>query len=202
MPDSLLISALHILLEKKKHEINPDYLTRDATAMRKEIKKHAKKSDNDATAYTSYPKGQWKADYDKKGEKYETKPSKWTLKMQKLSGKNEGKAIRSLGMLQESLLIEATKEHIKYQELTESLGDSIMKSLKKKAELTNSPLGALTTVYRKGMAAWKTGHRPGVVQNQWAMGRVNSFLGGGKARKVDAAQWERVIQHRKSHKKS
>jgi hypothetical protein len=86
--------------------------------------------------------------------------------------------------------------------LNEALGKSVMKSLRKKAVLTNSPLGALTTVYRKGLAAWKTGHRPGVTQHQWAMGRVNSFLGGGKARKVDAAQWERVRQYRKRHKRT
>ena len=31
------------------------------------------------------------------------------------------------------------------------------------------------------MAAWKSGHRPGVSQQQWAFARVNSMLSGGKA---------------------
>ena len=31
------------------------------------------------------------------------------------------------------------------------------------------------------MAAWKTGHRPGASQQQWAFARVNSMLTGGKA---------------------
>ena len=31
------------------------------------------------------------------------------------------------------------------------------------------------------MVLWKTGHRPGVGQQQWAFARVNSMLTGGKA---------------------
>ena len=30
------------------------------------------------------------------------------------------------------------------------------------------------------MAAWKTGHRPGTTPQQWAMARVNSYIGKGK----------------------
>ena len=183
-----------LLDEAKKRRINPNYLTRDAKTMKSEIEKQAHKDDDDPTAYKSHPKGQWKADYDKSGKKYKTKPSKWTMKLRRASKEDEGHAIRSLGMLQEAIR--------EQESLNEALGKSIMKSLRNKAELTNSPLGALTTVYRKGLAAWKTGHRPGVSQHQWAMGRVNSFLGGGKARKVDAAQWKRVSLYRKTHKKS
>ena len=204
MKTNLLIEAAALALsEKKGSKINPNYLTRDAKKMRSEIQKHAKKRDDDPTAYTSHPKGQWKADYGPGGKKYKTKPSKWTMRLRNLSKKKEGRAIRSLGMLDESTasLLEATIEHERMESLTEALGASIMKALKNKAELTNAPLGAITTVYRKGLAAWKTGHRPGVSQHQWAMGRVNSFLGGGKARKVDAAQWERVVKYRKTHKK-
>jgi len=29
---------------------------------------------------------------------------------------------------------------------------------------------------RRGMAAWKSGHRPGAGQEQWGYARVNSFL--------------------------
>ena len=68
---------------------------------------------------------------------------------------------------------------------------------KNKAKKANAPQGALTTVYNKGLAAWKTGHRPGASQHAWAMARVNSFLAGGPARKVDAAQWKQVSKHRK-----
>ena len=54
------------------------------------------------------------------------------------------------------------------------------KTLKKKADDANMPLGALTAVYRKGLAAWLTGHRQGTPQHAWAMGRVNSFIRGGQ----------------------
>jgi len=199
-----ILEAIVQEAKKKRPKINRNYLTRDAEEMRSEIRKHAKKADDDATAYTSHPKGQWKADYGKGGERYKTKPSKWTLKLRKMEKRtDEGRAIRSLGMLDEydttslDLLAEAIVEQQEMMTMCEALGPGIMKSLRKKAELTNSPLGALTTVYRKGLAAWKTGHRPGASQHQWAMGRVNSFLGGGKARKVDAAQWERVKKFRK-----
>lgn len=75
------------------------------------------------------------------------------------------------------------------------------KSLKKKADSANMPIGALTAVYRKGLAAWLTGHRQGTPQHAWAMGRVNSFIRGGPARKVDKAEWKKVQKYRKKSKK-
>lgn len=48
--------------------------------------------------------------------------------------------------------------------------------LKKKAEKSGMPLGVLKKVYDRGMAAWKTGHRPGTTPQQWGMARVNSFV--------------------------
>lgn len=56
----------------------------------------------------------------------------------------------------------------------------IEKALKKKSEKTGVSMAALRTVMRRGMAAWKTGHRPGAGQEQWGYARVNSFLTGGK----------------------
>ena len=47
--------------------------------------------------------------------------------------------------------------------------------LVKKAEKTGMPYGILKKVYDRGMAAWKTGHRPGTTPQQWAFARVNSF---------------------------
>jgi hypothetical protein len=48
--------------------------------------------------------------------------------------------------------------------------------LKKKSDETGVPMALLRIVYRRGMAAWKSGHRPGAGQQQWAYARVNSFL--------------------------
>lgn len=72
-------------------------------------------------------------------------------------------------------------------------------ALKNKAKASGIPLGILRTVYNKGMAAWRTGHRPGVTQQQWAMARVNSFITGGKTtKKADKAQWEAAKRAKKS----
>ncbi len=84
------------------------------------------------------------------------------------------------------------------QMLSEKIGAKTREALKNKAEKSNAPLGALITVYKKGLGAfYSSGSRPGMTSHQWAMARVNSFLKGGKARQVDAAQWERVKKHRK-----
>ena len=48
--------------------------------------------------------------------------------------------------------------------------------LKKKAEKSGMPYSILKKVYDRGMAAWKSGHRPGASQQQWAFARVNSFV--------------------------
>jgi hypothetical protein len=34
----------------------------------------------------------------------------------------------------------------------------------------------LRKVYNRGVAAWKTGHRPGTTPSQWGHARVNAFI--------------------------
>ena len=51
-----------------------------------------------------------------------------------------------------------------------------IEGLVKKAEKSKMPYGILKKVYDRGMAAWKTGHRPGTTPQQWAFARVNSFI--------------------------
>jgi hypothetical protein len=52
----------------------------------------------------------------------------------------------------------------------------IEKGLEKKSEETGVPISLLRIVMRRGMAAWKSGHRPGAGQEQWGYARLNSFL--------------------------
>lgn len=56
-------------------------------------------------------------------------------------------------------------------------------SLKQKAEATGVPLSLIKKSYNRGMAAWRTGHRPGATQQQWGYARVHSFLLCGKTAK-------------------
>ncbi len=66
--------------------------------------------------------------------------------------------------------------------------EAVETGLKKKSEETGVPIGIIRAVFRRGMAAWKSGHRPGAGQEQWAYARVNSFLtkGAGTWGKADS----------------
>ena len=59
--------------------------------------------------------------------------------------------------------------------------DEKIAGLVKKSKQTGVPYSLLKKSYDRGMAAWKTGHRPGTTPQQWAFARVNSMLTGGKA---------------------
>ena len=49
-------------------------------------------------------------------------------------------------------------------------------SLKNKSIATGVPYSIIKKVYDKGLAAWRTGHRPGASQQAWGYARVHSFL--------------------------
>jgi len=54
------------------------------------------------------------------------------------------------------------------------------KSLEEKAKVTGVPLKYIKDSYNRGMAAWRTGHRPSATQQQWGYARTSSFLLKGK----------------------
>jgi hypothetical protein len=62
----------------------------------------------------------------------------------------------------------------------------IEKALKTKSEETGVPIGIIRIIMRRGMAAWKTGHRPGATEQQWGYARVNAFLTKGSGTWGDA----------------
>jgi hypothetical protein len=49
-------------------------------------------------------------------------------------------------------------------------------ALQNKAEKSGISVGTLRKVYNRGVAAWRTGHRPGTTPEQWGMARVNAFI--------------------------
>ena len=66
------------------------------------------------------------------------------------------------------------------------------KSLAKKADASGISVSILKQVYKRGVAAWRTGHRPGTTPEQWGHARVNSFITGGKTRTTaDADLWKK-----------
>jgi len=67
------------------------------------------------------------------------------------------------------------KNKMKFKEHAQMMEDATA-GLKKKAEKSGMPLSILRQVYNRGVAAWKTGHRPGTTPSQWGFARVNSFV--------------------------
>jgi nicotinic acid mononucleotide adenylyltransferase len=64
-------------------------------------------------------------------------------------------------------------------------------ALKTKSEKSGISLSILKKVFDRGVAAWRTGHRPGTTPQQWGYARVNSFITGGKTRTTgDADLWK------------
>ena len=70
------------------------------------------------------------------------------------------------------------------------LQESAEAALKNKAAKSGYSLSILRKVYKRGVAAWKVGHKPGTTPQQWGMARVNSFMTGGRTRvKGDPDLW-------------
>jgi len=53
-------------------------------------------------------------------------------------------------------------------------------SLQAYSQATGVPLGLVKQSYNRGMAAWRTGHRPGATAQQWGYARAASMLTCGK----------------------
>ncbi len=80
------------------------------------------------------------------------------------------------------LVQKVTKEKLQGEEFDEEfeITESAEAALRKKAAKSGVSYGILKKVYDRGMAAWRTGHRPGATQQQWAFARVNSYITKGK----------------------
>ena len=66
-------------------------------------------------------------------------------------------------------------------EIDESyIEESADKGLAAKSKDSGVSISTLRTVYKRGVAAWNSGHRPGTTPQQWGMARVNSYITKGK----------------------
>ena len=156
--------------------------------------KYAKKSDDDPASYKPAP-----------GDKEaKTKPSKHTKKFKDMFGErtNYEKAFLKkphmllkqngsvkldkrfkvnrkapdetiLSQMHDSSLLSQAESVIEQAEFI--LESNPKAALKKKAEKTGISYGILKKVFDRGVAAWRTGHRPGTNPTQWGLARVNSF---------------------------
>ena len=64
----------------------------------------------------------------------------------------------------------------KEETVAEGAADS---SLAAKAKKSGVSLSILKKVYKRGVAAWNSGHRPGTTPQQWGHARVNSYINKG-----------------------
>ena len=54
------------------------------------------------------------------------------------------------------------------------------RSFEEKAAATGVPVTYLKKSYNRGVAAWRTGHRPGATPQEWGHARLHSYLVCGK----------------------
>ena len=119
------------------------------------FKKHGKKSDDDASAYKPAP-----------GDKTaKTKPSKYTKAYNDMYGEANGAGE------------EGTKDLLKKYKKDTPMEKTIEEdSFADKSKKSGISVATLKKVYNRGVAAWKTGHRPGTTPSQWGHARVNAFI--------------------------
>lgn len=175
---------------QESDNLNKDYhvgLSKSTIAKRQaHFNRGAKMDDNNPDAYKPAP-----------GDaRSKTKPSVYTKRFHKLFTKE--------GTVKHDMRFKMYKPKVTIFESTESYLDDLVDliesvemifenpetGLKKKAEQTGISYGILKKVYDRGVAAWRTGHRPGTTPEQWGFARVNSFATGGRTRQTtDADLW-------------
>lgn len=128
-------------------------------------KEKAKLSDSNPRAYEPAP-GDATA---------KTKPSKYTKKYHAMYGEASSPAQQAAIAI--AMKKAGKKPKNEEVELDEGASDT---SLAAKAKKSGISLSTLKTVYRRGVAAWNSGHRPGTTPSQWGHARVNSYITKGK----------------------
>ena len=72
------------------------------------------------------------------------------------------------------------------------------KSLRLKSEATEVPMHVIDKVFKRGLAAWHSGHRPGTSPIKWAYARVHSFVLKGKTYHTSDRDLSRLIEKTKN----
>lgn len=164
------------------------------------FKKHGKKADDDASAYKDAPgdkearaKGMRKSKYTSFVDKMMDE-SVMHVSMQHIDGtKHEKGAVDVLkkhekagsisfdGNTDKGILFKVHKKHHvntinrELKKHMTSLSEED-KGFAAKAKKSGISVSTLRKVYNRGVAAWKTGHRPGTTPQQWGHARVNAFI--------------------------
>lgn len=140
----------------------------------------AKRKENELGEATSLP-----AKYKTGNEKTDAARAAHWKKMGKLSDRDPraykdapgDKKARKEGIPLSPHTVAVRKMMAKEDAVVEAASDS---SFAAKAKKSGISVGTLKKVYRRGVAAWNSGHRPGTTPQQWGHARVNSYINKGK----------------------
>ena len=129
-----------------------------------------------------------------------TKKSVHTKKYEKMFGESQEiqKALKKVkGLTKQQMQVLSTMSPSLMTTVMQTMSNLVMgesvelqekiTGLVNKSEKSGISYGILKKVYDRGLAAYKTGHRPGTTPQQWAFARVNSFItkGSGTWGKAD-----------------
>ena len=80
------------------------------------------------------------------------------------------------------LILNSARRRLMDQRIAEEVNicETADAGLAAKSKKSGISVGTLRKVYRRGVAAWNSGHRPGTTPQQWGMARVNSYITKGK----------------------
>jgi len=154
----------------------------------RQFKKQTKMADNDPAAYKPAP-----------GDKTaKTKPSKHTTFVRKMMGEQNSHTDQAKAKIDrekemdkkkhDRMMDKARMRDTKVANMNEYGGPKISRkdylkqkpmqeaSFADKSKASGISVGTLKKVYQRGVAAWKTGHRPGTTPSQWGHARVNAFI--------------------------
>ena len=137
------------------------------------FKKGSKMDDNNPAAYKPAP-GDATA---------KTKPSKYTkivrkmmdeqdavdVAKQRIDREKKADAARHDRMLDRARMRDTKAKNTETKPMNED-------SFEDKAKKSGVSAATLRKVYKRGVAAWRTGHRPGTTPSQWGHARVNAFI--------------------------
>jgi len=151
-----------------------------------QFKKQSKMDSRDPKAYKPAP-GDATA---------ETKPSKYTKTFKQMYGE----AAQHVDATQERIKREKEADKLRHDRMMDAartrdtkaanaksvreglttfidvMSEEASKSIADKAKKSGISASTLRKVYNRGVAAWRTGHRPGTTPEQWGHARVNAFI--------------------------
>jgi len=144
----------HLFEAKKKSKTNPAYLVGDKTnktKSNKQMNKEIKKCSKEPRPESCYE--EWEAD--------------------KTYKKKKNESIEETIANIEKVLLEIDEAKKKKKKGSSKISKSVEAKIRKIADKRGYTFGSMKAEYKKGLAAWLTGHRQGVSQHAWATARIN-----------------------------